>query len=162
MRLERQAGFTLLELVVTLAIVAVLGVLTVPVMEVTRQRVKEQSLTRALREIRGALDAYKRAADDGLIEVDMEASGYPANLNVLVEGVPRVEGKKKSKNTKLYFLRRVPRDPMDESGLPNAADTWGKRSFASEPIDPREGDDVFDVYSRSQKLGLNGLAYNKW
>lgn len=118
MRLERQAGFTLLELVVTLAIVAVLGVMTVPVMEVTRQRVKEQALTRALREIRGALDAYKRAADDGLIEAETEASGYPANLNVLVEGVPRADGKKKSKNTRLYFLRRLPRDPMMKAACP--------------------------------------------
>jgi len=162
MRLNRQAGFTLLELVVTLAIVAVLGVLTVPVMEVTRQRVREQTLSQALHEIRAALDAYKRAADAGLIDVDNEASGYPASLDVLVDGVPRMEGKKKSSSAKLYFLRRVPRDPMDESGAPNAADTWGKRSFNSEANDPREGDDVFDVYSRSQKLGLNGVAYNRW
>jgi len=162
MRLNRQTGFTLLELVVTLAIVAVLGVMTVPVMEVTRQRIKEQSLNHALREIRDALDAYKRAADAGVIDVDIEASGYPPSLDVLVDGVPRVEGKKKSKISRLYFLRRIPRDPMDESDAPNAADTWGKRSFLSEANDPREGEDVFDVYSRSQKLGLNGLAYNRW
>ena len=111
---SRQNGFTLIELVVTLAIVAVLGLLTVPVLQVTRQRIKEQALQHALREIRDALDAYKRAADAGVIDVDIEASGYPATLEVLVDGVPRQENLKKQKNvSKLYFLRRIPRDPMD-------------------------------------------------
>lgn len=160
---SRQNGFTLIELVVTLAIVAVLGLLTVPVLQVTRQRIKEQALQHALREIRDALDAYKRAADAGVIDVDIEASGYPATLEVLVDGVPRQENLKKQKNvSKLYFLRRIPRDPMDETGQANPADTWGKRSFASEASEPREGADVFDVYSRSPKRGLNGLAYNQW
>jgi general secretion pathway protein G len=164
------AGFTLLELLVTLAIVAVLGVMTVPVLQVGIQREKEQLLLSALREVRGAIDAYKRAGEEGLIEVSAESTGYPPNLDMLVDGVARretqakpVKGKSvRALTGKIYFLRRVPRDPMnDQVGL-SASQTWGKRSFASESSDPREGDDVYDVYSLSRKRGLNGSLYAAW
>jgi general secretion pathway protein G len=148
-----------MELLVTLAIVAVLAWLTVPVAEVAVQRNKEQDLRHALAQIRTALDAYKQAADEGLIEVPTDASGYPPTLDVLVDGVPRRDDKK---NRKLYFLRRIPRDPMAEQAGLTDAQTWGKRSYASEAQDPREGDDIYDVFSTSNKLGLNGVAYTKW
>jgi general secretion pathway protein G len=158
-------GFTLLELMVTLAIVAILGVLTVPVVEVSVQREKEQQLRVALREIREALDAYKRAGEGGLIDVLPDASGYPVTLDLLVDGVPRREDYKNKKITKIYkvyFLRRVPRDPFNEqAGLAPSA-TWGQRSYASEPGEPREGVDIFDVYSLSRKVGLNGIPYTSW
>jgi general secretion pathway protein G len=153
------SGFTLIELMVTLAIVALLGALTVPVLQVAAQRSKEEQLRHALREIRDAIDAYKKAGDEGEIDIPAEASGYPPNLDLLVEGVTRKETRKKGK---LYFLRRVPRDPMDERLEVSASATWGKRSFASEAKDPAEGDDVFDVYSLSSKNGLNGTPYSAW
>jgi general secretion pathway protein G len=165
-------GFSLIELLVTLAIVAVLGVMIVPVVQVAQQREKEQLLLVALREIRGGIDAYKRAGEEGLIEIAPDVSGYPPNLDLLVEGVPRREtqstplkgkpGPAKALGGKIYFLRRLPRDPMnDQVGL-TPSQTWGKRSFSSESSDPKEGDDVYDVYSLSPKRGLNGSLYAAW
>jgi general secretion pathway protein G len=152
-------GFTLIELLVTLAILGLLGTLVLPVAEVTVQRRDEQELRRALREIRGGLDAYKKAADEGRVTKAADASGYPARLAVLVEGVPDLRSPKQAR---IYFLRRLPRDPFaHEADLDDAA-TWGKRSYASEPDQPQEGDDVYDVYSRSERVGLNGIPYNKW
>jgi len=159
MRSERNAGFTLIELMVTLVIVAVLGMLTVPVVEVTLQRGKERDLRHALREIRDALDAYKRASEEGAIESVNDASGYPPNLEMLVEGVPRRDDRKKGK---LYFLRRIPSDPMNDRPDLSPSATWGKRSFASEASDPHEGEDIFDIYSVSGKTGLNGTPYMAW
>ena len=159
MRRKRQAGFTLIELMVTLVIVAVLGMLTVPVVEVTLQRGKERDLRHALRELRDALDAYKRASEEGTIETANDASGYPPNLEMLVEGVLLRDDSKKGK---LYFLRRIPRDPVNDQPDLSPSATWGKRSFASEASDPREGDDIFDVYSMSDKTGLNGIPYKAW
>ena len=152
-------GFTLIELLVTLAILGLLGTLVLPVAEVTVQRRDEQELRRALREIRGGLDAYKKAADEGRITKAADASGYPARLELLVEGVPDLRS---AKQAKIYFLRRLPRDPFNRD--PDLADsaTWGKRSYASEPDEPREGDDVYDVYTTSERVGLNGIPYKKW
>ena len=155
----RWRGFTLIELLVTLAILGVLGTLVVPVTQVTLQRREEQELRRGLREIRQALDAYKRAGDEGRLLRPAGASGYPQSLELLVEGVPDQRNPKRSK---IYFLRRVPRDPFNrDPGLADAQ-TWGKRSYASEADDPREGDDVYDVYSTSNKMGLNNVPYRKW
>ncbi len=154
-----QRGFTLIELMVTVAIIAVLATLSLPVLEVSRQRAREADLRHALREIRAALDAYKVAADDGDIELAPEASGYPPNLEVLVEGVPF---KDKERKGRLYLLRSLPRDPMEpRAELPPAA-TWALRSYSSEAADPQEGEDVYDVRSRSHKIGLNGAAYCTW
>jgi general secretion pathway protein G len=152
-------GFTLIELLVTLAILAVLGTLAVPVATLTHQRSKEAELRSALKEIREAIDAYKRAGDEGQIEVEPTATGYPPSLEVLVNGVPRRDQRIKGK---LYFLRRVPPDPMNDTPGLAPADTWGLRSFASEPQDPQPGPDVYDVYSRSVVAGLNGIPYRQW
>jgi general secretion pathway protein G len=152
-------GFTLIELLVTLAILGLLGTLVLPVAEVTVQRRDEQELRRALREIRGGLDAYKKAADEGRVTKAADASGYPARLAVLVEGVPDLRSPKQAK---IYFLRRLPRDPFAHDADLDDAATWGKRSYASEADQPQEGDDVYDVYSRSERVGLNGIPYNKW
>lgn len=159
MKAHARRGFTLIELLVTLAILALLGALVAPVAEVTVQRRDEQELRRALREIRAGLDAYKKASDEGRIPKAAGASGYPPRLELLVEGVA---DQRSPKQAKIYFLRRLPRDPFNPDPDLEDAATWGKRSYASEPDEPKEGDDVYDVYSTSERLGLNGIPYNKW
>jgi general secretion pathway protein G len=145
-------GFTLIELMVVVAIVALLASVAAPLAEVTWQRGKEQDLRHALREIRDAIDAYKRAGDDGRIEKKADTSGYPPALQTLVDGV---EDKTDPAKAKIFFLRRVPRDPITGA-------EWGLRSYASPANDPQEGKDVYDVYSRSEELGLNKVPYREW
>ena len=148
----RARGFTLIELLVTVTILALLASVALPLAEVAVQRSKEKELRQSLREIRGAIDAWKRAADDGRIEKPADASGYPPTLAALVEGV---EDKRKTDGAKLYFLRRVPADPM-------TGEDWGLRSYDSPADDPHEGKDVYDVFSKSEETGLNGVPYIKW
>jgi general secretion pathway protein G len=151
-------GFTLIELVITVAIIAVLASVALPLNELTVQRAKEQDLRRALREIRVGLDAYKQASDDLRI-VKPGPSGYPKRLEDLVEGV---EDQKSPKKDKIYFLRRIPRDPFATDENLGPAETWGKRAYASPPDDPKDGDDVFDVYTLAPGKGLNGRPYREW
>src|ERR687888_236371 len=155
----RARGFTLIELVITVAIVAVLASIALPLNELIAQRAKEQDLRRALREMRDAIDAYKQASDEGRIVKKVGESGYPKNIEELVTGV---EDQKHPKKARIYFLRRIPRDPFATDPELADADTWGKRSYESPPDDPREGDDVFDVFSRSSLVGLNGRPLKEW
>jgi general secretion pathway protein G len=152
-------GFTLIEMLVTLAILALLASLALPLAEVSVQRSKEQDLRRALRMLRGAIDDYKDAADTNRIEPSALKSGYPPTLEVLVEGVRDI---KDPKGGKIYFLRRIPRDPFSREPEAAPAETWGLRSYASPPDDPQKGEDVFDVYSMSDRIGLNGVPYREW
>ena len=145
-------GFTLVELLIVVAIVALLASVAAPLAELAYQRGKEQELRTALREIREAIDAYKRASDDGKIEKSVDTSGYPPSLKTLVDGVPDKTTPDKST---LFFLRRIPRDPI-------TGEEWGLRAYASPASDPQPGKDVYDVYSKSEEVGLNKVPYKEW
>jgi general secretion pathway protein G len=153
-------GFTMIEMVMTLALVGLLTMLAAPLAEVASKRSKETELRMALRQIRGALDDYRQAVKEGRVFIAMDDSGYPPSLETLVDGVTdRTDpnGKKK-----IYFLRRIPRNPIGDSPDIPAAKTWGKRSYASDASEPEEGRDVYDVYVPSDAVGLNGIAYREW
>ena len=151
-------GFTLIELLVTVAIVAILASVAIPLSALSQQRAKEQELRLALREIRTAIDAYKQAVDEGRVARSLDQSGYPPRLSMLVEGVKDV---KSPVDKQIYFLRRLPKDPFDENSA-DAESSWGKRSYDSPPDAPRYRKDVFDVYSLSERTGLNGVPYREW
>jgi general secretion pathway protein G len=158
MKPAASGGFTLIELVVTVAIVGMLATVALPLAQLTLQRHKEQELRSALRQIRGAIDAYKRAADEGRVARRADESGYPRSLEILASGV---EDAKQPDRRKIYFLRRLPRDPFADPQA-DAARSWGKRSYASPPQAPSEGADVYDVYSRTSGNGLDGTPYRSW
>lgn len=155
--MNRSQGFTLIEVVVTLALIGLLASIAAPLTETVVRRGKEQELKSALYQIRDAIDAYKRASDAGYIEKSISGNGYPPNLQVLVEGVRDVRS---AKGSKFYFLRRLPRDPL--VAAKRNQDGWGLRSYDSSAQNPREGEDVFDVYSLARGKGLNGIAYAEW
>ncbi|AIL61933.1 MULTISPECIES: prepilin-type N-terminal cleavage/methylation domain-containing protein [Pseudomonas] len=152
------AGFSLIEVMLTLALLGLLASIAAPLTETLVRRGKEQELKTALYQLRDAIDAYKRAFDAGYIEKSLNATGYPPSLQVLVDGVRDVRS---AKGAKFYFLRRIPHDPLlshkkdDEGG-------WGLRAYDSSAQSPREGEDVFDVYSKAPGKGLNGIAYGQW
>lgn len=152
-RRRRMAGFTLAELVMVAAVLAILATVTLPIAKFSAKRSKEADLRLALREMRMAVDEYKRYSEAGLIPVDIGTEGYPKKLDILVEGVPIVGQVDK----KLKLLRRVPIDPM------TGKDEWGLRSY-QDAFDATSwgGENVYDVYSLSKGTGLNGVPYRKW
>ena len=150
---RREAGFTLAELVMVAAVLTVLAMATLPVAKFTAKRSREAELKSDLREMRMAIDEYKRYSDAGLIPVDLGTQGYPKKLEVLVEGVQLVGQVDK----KLKLLRRIPVDPM------TGKDEWGLRSYQDAPDSTSwGGENIYDVYSLSKGAGLNGVLYRKW
>lgn len=152
-------GFSLIELLVVVAIMGVLASIALPLAELAHQRTKEEELRRALRDIRGAIDSYKRLVDLGSIPRAADGSGYPTSLEQLVDGVVDARS---PRGARIYLLRSLPRDPFADDGLGPAAASWALRSYASPPEDPKPGKDVFDVHSRSSATGMNGIAYREW
>ena len=154
------SGFTLIEMSVTLALLALLASTAAPLTQMVRRRSEEIKLRRALRDIRHAIDAYYDAARKGEVARGSDESGYPPNLASLVDGVR--DARDPSGTRRRYFLRRLPRDPMCHCAERDAASTWRSRSYDSPPDAPAEGADVFDVYSSSDDEALDGTFYRDW
>lgn len=143
-------GFTIIELIVATALLVILTSLAIPLARVTIKREKERDLRRALWEMRDAIDRYKDAADRGAFQTKVDSQGYPPDLDTLVKGVD-VQGKK------VRFLRRIPEDPM------TGGTDWGLRSMQDDPdSDSWGGQSVFDVYTKSEGIGLDGTPYKTW
>jgi general secretion pathway protein G len=156
---KKITGFTLIELLVALVLLALLVTSAAPLMQLSAKRNKEQELKKSLWQMRDAIDAYKQAADDGLIKKSADQSGYPASLQQLVSGVENIQDPKKRK---IFFMRNIPRDPFATDTTASAEETWGKRSYSSSFDKPEEGEDVYDVYSLSHEVSINQQAYSEW
>ena len=147
---RRDRGLTFVELIVTISILSILALAALPVARFQVKRQNERELKRDLWMMRDAIDKYKDAADRGAFQTKINSQGYPPDLQTLVTGV-EVQGKK------LRFLRRIPVDPMTGKA------EWGMRSMKDDPdSDSFSGDNVFDVYSKSQGTALDGTKYSKW
>lgn len=149
-RLGQESGLTLVELIVTVAILAILASAAVPMARFAVKREKERQLRYALWQMREAIDHYKDLADRSAFQIRVDSYGYPPDLRTLVDGVD-MQGKK------IRLLRRIPVDPM------TGTDDWGLRSMQDDPnSDSWGGQNVFDVYSKSQGTGLDGTRYSDW
>jgi general secretion pathway protein G len=145
-----ERGLTIIELIVTITILAILASAAVPIARIRVKREKERELRRDLWEMRDAIDHYKDAADKGGFQTKVDTFNYPPDLETLVKGVD-VQGKK------VKFLRRIPVDPM------TGRDDWGLRSMQDDPDSTSwGGQNVFDVYTQSQGTGLDGTKYQEW
>lgn len=149
-RKRTERGLTLVELIVTVTILAILASAAIPIARFKVKREKERELRRDLWEMRDAIDHYKDAADRGAFQTKLESQNYPPDLETLVNGVD-VQGKK------VKFLRKIPVDPMTGNT------DWGMRSMQDDPkSDSFGGQSVFDVYSKSQGTALDGTKYSDW
>ncbi len=155
---QRNRGFTLIEMLVTLTIVAILASAALPLAKFAVKRQKEIELKRNLRLLREAFDAYKKMADEKIFEFDEDTEGYPANLDILVEGIEIKESEEGEEVIRIHkFLRRIPKDPMTNSK------EWGLRSYQDD-LDSNVwgGENVYDVYTKSPGTALDGTKYREW
>ena len=151
----RQAGMTLLELIIACTILLILSSAALPIARFTIVREREKELRRDLRDMRTAIDRYKDYADRGMIRTEVGSEGYPPDLDTLVKGVALGASGANGKNVR--FLRHIPVDPM------TAQTDWGMRSIQDDPDSQSwGGKNVFDVYSKSQGLALDGTKYTDW
>ena len=146
-------GFSLIELIVVATLLAIMALIALPTAKYTVKRSREMQLRTALRQIRFAIDEHKRYADAGLIQIEQGTDGYPPEIEVLYEGVELAN----KSDGEVRFLRKLPVDPMTgeaEWGLRSTEDDWDSNSW--------DGRNVFDVYSESDAVGLNGIPYSQW
>lgn len=167
---KNQKGFTLIEMIVTFTILAILAAVAIPLAKTAVKREKEIELRRNLRSIRDALDAYKKLADETRIKFENKSEGYPPDLETLAKGVEVSGGaqpggvqrgrrqRTQSEDTKIVkFLRRIPKDPMTKSY------DWGLRSYQDDPDSENwGGENVYDVYTKSPGIALDGTKYKEW
>jgi len=154
---SNKMGYTIIEVMVVMVVLSVLAMAAMPLMELTAKRTKERELRQSLMDIRHALDMYKNYSDTGHVAKGANMSGYPSTLVMLANGVPDLmQG-----GQMIYFLRRIPKDPFAPDNI-KPEDSWGLRSYHSPPENPQSGSDVFDVYSLSKQVGMNGIAYHDW
>lgn len=150
--LHSEKGFTLAELIAVVVIITILASAVIPMTKMTVKRAQEIELRRVLREIRTAIDLYKKMADDKKIEVEATDSGYPETLEILVEGVKLSDSERTFK-----FMRRIPKDPI------TGRREWGMRGLEDDPdSETWNGEDVFDVFSLSEARALDGTFYREW
>lgn len=155
-----EKGITLIEIIITITILAILASAIIPLSHMTVKRTKEMELRQNLRAIRTAIDDYKKAWSEGKIKKSIEDSGYPPDLRTLEEGVDDASAAQSGK--KIMFIRRIPRDPMNEDATLKPAETWGLRSYQSGPDEPEEGEDVYDIYSNCEDIAIDGTPYRSW
>jgi general secretion pathway protein G len=159
---RRAGGFTLIEMVVVLALVGILASAALPLHELALRRAQESALREALRTLRGAIDAHRLAVEARQVAAGRDGSPYPPTLEALVAGVPMLDDAgQPAAGRRLYLLRRLPRDPFADAALP-PAQTWALRASQSPPDAPAPGSDVFDVRSRSELRALDGTRYGEW
>lgn len=157
--MQRQRGFTLIEMMVTLTLLGTLAAAALPLVQRYHQQQNEAILRESLRDIRDAIDRFYLASKEGRIEKKVDESGYPPSLNSLVEGIV---DKRSPNGQKIYFLRRIPRDPFCDCEGRADEETWRTRASSSPPGNFDAGKDVYDVSSSSQMPGLNGVPYAQW
>jgi len=158
--MQKQSGFTLIEMMAAMTLLALLLSVALPFSSLVKQRALERELRQNLHTMRDAIDAYYQASREGKVDKPLDRSGYPPDLEALVKGV---QNKTDPNGGMLYFLRRLPADPMCENCENRAAaDTWDTRSYDSSADSFSSGRDVFDVRSKSQRRGLNGVPYKDW
>lgn len=157
--LGTEKGLTLIELVIVVAIIGILASAVAPLANLSKKRAKEFELKRSLRILRSGIDKYKKAYDNKNIDNEIGRSGYPESFLELIEGVRDI---KDPNGRMIYFLRRLPRDPMSTNEFIPPEETWEIRAYDNEPDDFSGGEDIYDIRSSSDNIALNGTAYKEW
>lgn len=159
--MKRSKGFTVIEMLITLALVGIAASVALPLLSLAETRSKEVELRRSLRVLRQAIDSYKTASEAGAIDRETGASGFPPSLKTLTDGVHRSKAIGYNA-TPLYFLRSIPRDPFNPDRTLAPEMTWNIRGSSAKAGDFSRSKDVFDISSKSERIALDGTKYSDW